>query len=223
MEPPNPPADDHTPPGGLTYNLRVGTTPGGANIITPLALPNGYRQVPALGNRQSMLTTTLSNLPRGRYYWSVQAIDTAFAGSPFANEATFVIPYYTYLPLVTNNSISYFEGPWEVEPNNTVDQANGSLRFDRAYNGYPDAKDYFYVDVQHPQPLSIDLVNHGGSGIQLQLKYRTITGMIFLTYDWQPPFHIDWNAQQPGLYYIYIFTETPPTVQTPYTLTVTSP
>ena len=32
---------------------------------------------------------------------------------------------------------SYFEGPWEVEPNNSDQQANGPLRSDRAYLGYP--------------------------------------------------------------------------------------
>src|SRR5690242_3439310 len=29
-----PPADDHTPAAGLTYNIRVGTTPGGSDVVS---------------------------------------------------------------------------------------------------------------------------------------------------------------------------------------------
>jgi hypothetical protein len=36
----------------------------------------------------------------GTYYWSVQAIDTAWAGSAFASEGTFTNLYLVYLPIV---------------------------------------------------------------------------------------------------------------------------
>jgi hypothetical protein len=35
--------DQQTPAPGLTYNLRVGTTPGGAEIISPHSRPDGYQ------------------------------------------------------------------------------------------------------------------------------------------------------------------------------------
>ena len=77
---------------GLNYNLRVGTTPGGVDVVSPLADPtNGLRRVAALGNVGPANHALLINLPQGTYYWSVQAIDTAFAGSPFAPDATFTI------------------------------------------------------------------------------------------------------------------------------------
>jgi hypothetical protein len=41
--------DAQTPAAGLTYNLRVGTTPGGTQIVAPMAGTNGYRRVPQLG------------------------------------------------------------------------------------------------------------------------------------------------------------------------------
>ncbi len=75
----------------LTYNLRVGTTPGGSQIVGPMAnTVNGYRRLPALGNAQHGLTATLT-LSSGTYYWSVQAIDTTWAGSAFASEGSFTI------------------------------------------------------------------------------------------------------------------------------------
>ena len=76
----------------LTYNLRVGTTPGGSQVVAPMAdASTGYRRVPQMGNANHGLTATVKNLMPGTYYWSVQAVDTAWAGSPFASEGSFTI------------------------------------------------------------------------------------------------------------------------------------
>ncbi len=83
-------ADDHTPLAGLSYSLRVGTTSGGSEIVAPHSTADGYRKVAELGNVQANTSWTLENLPAGTYYWSVQAVDGAFAGSPFAAEQSFV-------------------------------------------------------------------------------------------------------------------------------------
>ena len=85
------PADAQTISNGLSYNIRVGTAPGGVDVVSPLADPtNGTRRVAALGNVGPTNRALLIDLPKGTYYWSVQAIDAAFAGSPFAwNVATF--------------------------------------------------------------------------------------------------------------------------------------
>jgi FG-GAP-like repeat/FlgD Ig-like domain len=77
--------DDNTHAAGLTYNLRVGTTPGGNQVMSAMASAGGYRRVPRLGNTNHNLSWTLT-LPAGTYYWSVQAIDASFAGSEFATE-----------------------------------------------------------------------------------------------------------------------------------------
>jgi hypothetical protein len=53
-------------------------------------LSNGFRRIVQTGDASSN-RWQLANLPPGNYYWSVQAIDTAFAGSPFAAEATFTV------------------------------------------------------------------------------------------------------------------------------------
>ena len=69
---------------GPHYNLRVGTTPGGSNIVAPQSSSAGYRRLPAMGNVQLRLGARLRGLiPGTTYYWSVQSVDTAFAGSGF--------------------------------------------------------------------------------------------------------------------------------------------
>ncbi|HEY5909894.1 MAG TPA: FG-GAP-like repeat-containing protein, partial [Verrucomicrobiae bacterium] len=85
-------ADAQTPAAGLNYNLRVGTAPGAADILSPESGTNGTRRLAALGNTGSRLTAQLNNLrPGTNYYWSVQAIDSAFAGGPFAVESSFFL------------------------------------------------------------------------------------------------------------------------------------
>ena len=82
-------SDAQTPAAGLTYNLRVGTSPGAERRRVAdgrrrrLSADPGARQRAARhdGARRSRCRP-------GTYYWSVQAVDTAFAGSPFAAEGT---------------------------------------------------------------------------------------------------------------------------------------
>jgi hypothetical protein len=84
--------DGQTPSQSLTYNIRVGTQPGGIDIVSPLSILNtGRRLVAEVGNVNANRRWTLQNLEPGTYYWSVQALDHSFAGSPFADEETFVI------------------------------------------------------------------------------------------------------------------------------------
>jgi len=84
-------SDAQTPAAGLNYNLRVGTTPGGSQIVAPQSSSGGYRRLAALGNAGPRLTARLGSLKPGtNYFWSVQAVDTAFAGSPFAAEGSFL-------------------------------------------------------------------------------------------------------------------------------------
>jgi hypothetical protein len=84
-------ADGQTPTGGLSYNLRMGATPGGDELVAGMANPvTGYRRVVRPGNAQQRTSWTVKLSP-GIYYWSVQAIDGAYAGSPFAAEQTLTV------------------------------------------------------------------------------------------------------------------------------------
>jgi hypothetical protein len=85
--------DDETPSAGLTYNLRIGTTRGGSEVMSGMAATStGYRRVVQLGNAQKRTSWTVQ-LPPGvtTGYWSVQAIDGAYAGGAFAPEQTFSV------------------------------------------------------------------------------------------------------------------------------------
>jgi hypothetical protein len=80
----DPSADAETPQAALTYNLRVGTTFGGNQVLTCHAdVISGRRRVPADGNAGAS-TTHVLRLPPGTYSWSVQAVDAALEGSDFA-------------------------------------------------------------------------------------------------------------------------------------------
>jgi hypothetical protein len=95
--------DTQTPATGLSYNLRVGTTPCSSDIVSPMAdVARGYRRVPGLGNAQMNLSKTLANILTGTtYYWSVQAIDIAFVGSGFATEGRLTVgPTRAFISLV---------------------------------------------------------------------------------------------------------------------------
>jgi len=87
----SPATDAETPQQGLTYNLRIGTSPGGSEIMSPMTNSNETRKVVQMGNVNQNTNWKLKNLKPGTYYWSVQAIDTAFAGSTFATEGSFTV------------------------------------------------------------------------------------------------------------------------------------
>jgi hypothetical protein len=84
--------DAETPAAGLTYNLRVGTARGSGDVFSGMVDPTtGYRRVVQLGNSNHNLSWDIEFPGLGTYYWSVQAIDTAFEGGPFAEEQAVVV------------------------------------------------------------------------------------------------------------------------------------
>jgi len=128
--------DAQTPQNGLSYNIFMGTTPNSVDIESPMAqLSNGWRKIAALGSQNENTSWTIKNLPNGTYYWGVQAIDTAFAGSPFAT-GSFTIGGPTTFTVsgtvkdTANNNISTAQLSATVN-GNTIDPnfANGSYSF----------------------------------------------------------------------------------------------
>jgi len=83
--------DGESGPHGLSYNMRVGKTPGSSDVMSPqTAEVDGHRSLPQNGNAGQINFWRLT-LPYGEYFWSVQAIDGGFASSPFAAEHRFVV------------------------------------------------------------------------------------------------------------------------------------
>ncbi len=76
----------------LSYNIRLGSTSNGIDIISPMSnLTTGRRLKLAIGNAGFDTSKTINNLPDGTYYWSVQSVDNNYNGSVFAKEQRFTI------------------------------------------------------------------------------------------------------------------------------------
>lgn len=89
-------SDNQSGTNGLSYNLRIGTTPGGGEILSPLSdVVSGFHRIPEPGNVHMNTGWHIENLPRGNYYWSVQAIDQSFAGGAWSPEQAFKISLVT--------------------------------------------------------------------------------------------------------------------------------
>lgn len=86
-------SDAETTAKALTYTLRVGTTPGGNDIVSAVH-PTG------IGERGHANVDILNNLPDSTYYWAVQSIDAGLAVSNEASEQEFIID--TTAPVVAS-------------------------------------------------------------------------------------------------------------------------
>ena len=88
----SPASDAETPGAALTYNVRLGTTPNGSEVVSAMADgASGFRRVVGAGNTGSLSTLTVGALPPGQYYFAVQTVDAAFTGSPFTATSPFVV------------------------------------------------------------------------------------------------------------------------------------
>lgn len=133
--------DMQTAQNALSYNLRIGTSPGGVQIMSPMSSTvNGVRRVASMGNTCLNNHWTINNLPNGIYYWSVQAIDNGFAGSGFSPEQSFTITSNTYTSN-TYNSFTYSSSTVSSKEINIIIALQG------AFNG----------TIQTPVPVSIEL------------------------------------------------------------------
>ncbi len=84
--------DDQTPDNGLTYSLAIGTSPGYSDIYSPGAeLTTGIGFYPEQGACGTDTFALVTDLPEGKYYWQVQAIDNTFLGSVFSETDSFVV------------------------------------------------------------------------------------------------------------------------------------
>jgi hypothetical protein len=104
-------ADDHQAD-GVTYNLWVGKSPGGFDVVSPMSGPDGYRRVVRAGNAGTLTQYTLAGLTAGTtYYWSVQAVDNSFAGSAFAAEQSFVATTTPTISAFADQTMRQDSGP----------------------------------------------------------------------------------------------------------------
>ncbi|KAB2879926.1 hypothetical protein F9K33_07085 [bacterium] len=112
--------DNETPQNGLTYNLRVGKTPAGVQVMPPLAKvvdsgnTGGFRLIQAMGNTGHSNSWKLWDLADGTYYWSVESIDQIYRNSKFQAEQSFTIDGIPSAPigLVAASNVSSVNLQW---------------------------------------------------------------------------------------------------------------
>lgn len=107
------------------------------------------------------------------------------------------------VPVIFRNARDRF---WEIEPNNSCDEANGPIHPGVQYYGYPDdERDVFSIELQTRGELSVGLTIHDDEGVQLHLLDEDCG---WIVYDWDPPFQIRYTLG-PGQYHIGIYVEDP--------------
>ncbi|HII15657.1 MAG TPA: hypothetical protein HA362_05070, partial [Nanoarchaeota archaeon] len=102
-------SDNQTLNAGLYYNLRVGTTSGGNNIVSGVFGSSSRPTAGYFGNMMQRRNISLSgsrfNIEQ-TYYWSIQTIDTGLAKSAWSTEQTFTLTSDFTPPVVTLNAPS---------------------------------------------------------------------------------------------------------------------
>jgi hypothetical protein len=78
-----------------------------------MSAPSGLRKLVGLGNSGSSTNFLLSHLKAGNYFWSVQAVDPRFVGSPFAPEGTFAVGFVVTRSVFSTNNL--FEATFNAE------------------------------------------------------------------------------------------------------------
>jgi predicted nucleotidyltransferase len=116
-------SDNETPRDGLSYNMFIGNSEYDTLLISPMAdIHSGYRYIPVFGNACQVTSWSYKGMveyfffPQVRTpdYWGVQAIDHAFAGSPFAIDSLY-FPII-YLPTINNNIMQLTDTlAWEIQ------------------------------------------------------------------------------------------------------------
>lgn len=115
----SPATDLQTRSAGLSYMLRIGTSPGGSQIAAAMSAgADGLRRVATPGNVQQVSWSL--KLPPADFYWSVQAIDGSFAGGPFASEQHFVHTSGVEAPTVPGAFALHACAPNPFNPTTTI-------------------------------------------------------------------------------------------------------
>lgn len=85
-------SDSETPISGLSYNVGIGSTTAGLDVLSPESnFETGARLINRTGNAGMSLQKPIRGLADGTYYFYVQTIDGALAGSAFTSPARFVV------------------------------------------------------------------------------------------------------------------------------------
>ncbi len=161
---------------------------------------NGWHVVGWSGTNtnDSTGTTNTVTMPPGQHTVSV-----AYAPNSTATGRAY-LPSVVHVPLTCMSSI------FEIDPNNEEREATGFLCPDREYTGWPDDRRDFFSFVAAAGDIAIELQNHVGTDIQLQLHHEWIGNLRGYSGTNQNGYYINEKNLPAGLYYIVIVNPNPP-------------
>ena len=108
-------ARDREQAGGLSYCVRMGTSPGGHDVVPAVARADGIALIPGRGNAGWRGRFLIAGLRAGEtYHWSVQAVDSGFARSAFAPEVSFTLNARPTISGLADVVLSVGAGPQEL-------------------------------------------------------------------------------------------------------------
>ncbi len=129
-------------------------------------------------------------------------------------ESRAVMPFVIY-------GLTGFLGPLEIEPNNSIGEANGPILLNRDYQGYPnDLSDYYHFRLTTQRQLTINLTGITGTDPQLHLYRDSSSNRV--GYDPTPPYSISYTAP-PGDYWVRVVVVGNYNSSSLYTLRVNAP
>jgi hypothetical protein len=159
--------DNETPALGLSYNLSVGTTYNGGEILSSHTTTNGTRQLIDNGNTKNNFYF-LRNLPPGEYYCAVQSIDNGYCSSEMSETISFTIDSastssldFDVYPIPTSSMLTIEAKSTSGQSHVKIYNAYSQLVFDNIYYGKLNEE----IDVSF-LPLGIyyvQLLNNGKS------------------------------------------------------------
>ena len=97
--------DDSTPGEALSYNIRIGSSPGADDIFPVLENAFGYR----IEARRGRKCFYFEPEPNRQYYASAQAIDHSFAGSAFGPVLNFSLQGVPMIALIEGENLDFGE------------------------------------------------------------------------------------------------------------------
>jgi len=137
--------------GGYSYNIKIGTTQGGGEIVSCNALMNGKLTVPKAGHAGiSGIYILKRDLPAGTYYWTVQAIDNAYRGSEFAEVQQFSVTETT--GTIIKEAVDSDESGLIIRPN--------------------PATDYFTFNMENVSNITVEIFNIQGEKVISHNNYN---------------------------------------------------
>jgi PKD repeat protein len=85
----------------MTYNVRIGRALGESDKLSAHSdFINGDRRIVTMGNTQLDTSFFIKNIPYGKYYWSVQAVDQGYTGGSWSTVDSFEVrnvqAFYSY-------------------------------------------------------------------------------------------------------------------------------